>query len=158
MSDTEFQVHTESLDAAAKTLDNLADLAQKKIIPEMYATLNISSQGGSGGTEADAIFGGFEAAREVAAKQSAYYQTALASTQSLVKMLRNSAEATRKVAENYRTAEAASHASVQDVGKLLSGAGDAPPRAGSSHSVSAPAYVPRPNDAADAGSTSDSGY
>lgn len=119
MSDSEFLVYTESLDAAASSLDNLARLAEEKMIEQVHSTLHIT--GGS----ADAVFGTFDAAREVAAKQSAYYQTAHASTQALIKALRDAAEGTRKIAANYRNAEAASRAAVQDVAKLLNGSGEA---------------------------------
>src|SRR3954471_4135377 len=120
-----FQVHVESLEAAATTLDSLADLAEKTMIADMQAKLNIGSQAGgsSNQSQADVIFGTFTAAREVAKKQGAYYESAHSSTQALVKQLRDVAEGTRRLASNYHNAEEASKAAVRDVDRLLSGTG-----------------------------------
>jgi hypothetical protein len=156
-----FQVHVESLEAAATTLDSLADLAEKTMIADMQAKLNIGAQAGgsSGQSQADVIFGTFTAAREVSAKQTAYYQSAHSSTQELVKRLRDTAEGTRRLAANYRNAEEASRAAVKDVERLLtSGTGSATSHASSSSDPGLPVTSTSSSSPSRAGGSREGGF
>ena len=128
---TEFEVHVETLEKSAETLDDLADLIQQHMLDPMRSNLSIDSSpaGKAGLSEGDAVFGSFQAAKLVATKYKSHYDAAHASAEAMMKSLRDAAEGTRKMAKKYRDAEEASKAQVQDVERLLTGGGTQDPAA-----------------------------
>jgi hypothetical protein len=121
---TATSVDITSLESAVDVLRNLRDYVNTRLVGEAAERLKIGHPG-DGSSNADVIFGGFEAAKEIATKHDHFYETVSSAYSALVETLDNTIDGTRRIIENYKTVEERNHASVADITTLLSS--DAPP-------------------------------
>jgi hypothetical protein len=112
------------LEAAASWLDGLSAYAKKNLIDSLAEVTKILKS-------KDTAFGTFEHGRNVAAKHETFQKAVAGSYVAISKDLATAATATRKILENYKSAEERNAANSRDIERIF-GSSDPSSATGSS--------------------------
>jgi hypothetical protein len=131
-------VDVSHLDRAAVVLDDLARFVEEyclgqmqTVIQELGSPTNVHDESAPYGfTRGATFFGGFNSAFSVQERNDSAYRAVSLSLRELVERLDQSADATRTIAQNYRTVEERNRAVGQDIERALLGYELTPPAGG----------------------------